>query len=94
MGKLKRNKIKRIINPIGLANLRDVDYKETDLNCSKLTTGDVNSILEKVFLLFLYFSAIYYYYLSVEFHLKFYIRYLLLEQYCVFYGFINSLYQT
>lgn len=74
MGKLKRNKVKRITNPIGIAKLRDVDYEDTDFNCPKLTTGDINSVLEKVFLLFLYFSTVYYYYLYVESRLKFYIR--------------------
>lgn len=74
MGKLKRNKVKRITNPIGIAKLRDGDYEDTDFNCPKLTTGDINSVLEKVFLLFLYFSTVYYYYLYVESRLKFYIR--------------------
>lgn len=52
MGKLKRNKVKRITNPIGIAKLRDDDFEDTDFNCPKLTTGDITSVLEKVFLLF------------------------------------------
>lgn len=66
MGKLKRNKVKRIRNPIGIAKLRDVDYEDTDFNCPKLTTGDINSVLEKVFFCHLL--------LLLESCLKFYIR--------------------